>query len=302
MKIGWIGTGVMGAAMAGRLLAAGHALAVYNRSRERAKELLERGAAWKETPAAVAAASDVVFTMVGYPHDVEEVILAERGCLAGLGKGGIVCDMTTSSPALARRIAAAAKARGASALDAPVSGGDTGAREGTLSIFVGGDEEAFARLQPLFAVLGQKIHYFGGPGQGQAAKLANQIAVAGAMFGAAESLLFAREAGLDLAAWRELAGSGAGGSAALNGLGPRMLAHDWKPGFFIDHFVKDLGLCLEECRRMGLVLPGMALADALYRSLQAQGRGREGTQALIKGLAALSGKPWDGGEGGGERR
>lgn len=302
MRIGWIGTGVMGAAMAGRLLAAGHELMVYNRSRARAEGLLEQGAAWGETPAAVAAASETVFTMVGYPHDVEEVILGGQGCLEGLGAGGVVCDMTTSSPELARRIAAAAKARGAFALDAPVSGGDTGAREGTLSIFVGGDADAFARLQPLFAVMGRKIHYFGAPGQGQAAKLANQIAVAGAMFGAAESLLFAREAGLDVAAWRELAGTGAGGSSALNGLGPRMLAHDWKPGFFIDHFVKDLGLCLEECRRMGLVLPGMTLADELYRSLQAQGKGREGTQALIKGLAALSGKPWDAGEAGRERR
>ena len=215
-----------------------------------------------------------------------------HGCLAGLSEGGIICDMTTSSPALARRIAEEAAGRGRTALDAPVTGGDIGAREARLSIFVGGERAAYEKILPCLEVMGKKILHCGEAGAGQSAKLANQVAIAGVMFSVCESLLFAQEAGIDVAKWRDLVGSGAAGSAAMNTLGVRLLGLDYEPGFFVDHFIKDLGLCLEECRRMGLVLPGTELAEELYRSVQARGEGGKGTQILIKTLAELSGKTW----------
>lgn len=292
MRIGWIGTGVMGLSMAGHLLAAGRPVTVYSRTRAKAEPLLSKGARWADSPREVAAASDLVFSIVGYPKDVEEVLLGEQGALGGLAQGGILCDMTTSSPALARRIAEAAAARGCAALDAPVTGGDVGAREARLSIFVGGDTAALQRAEPCLAAMGKRVLHCGPPGFGQKAKLANQIAVAGVMFSVCESMLFAREAGLDVAQWLDLVIPGAAGSAAMANLGPRLLQGDYAPGFYIEHFVKDLGLCLEECRRMQLVLPGVTLAEEFYRMMQAQGQGREGTQALIECLAALSGKEW----------
>ena len=292
LRIGWIGIGVMGASMAGHLLAAGHPLTVYTRTKGKADALLARGAQWADSPQAVAAASDVVFSMVGFPSDVAEIILGEKGVLEGLAKGGIICDMTTSSPDLARRIAEAAGAKGCAALDAPVTGGDVGAREARLSIFVGGDKAAFDRVKPCLAKMGQRLLHCGQAGSGQQAKLANQVAVAGIMFSVCESLLFAQESGLDVVQWLELVVPGAAGSAAMGTLGRRLLQGDYAPGFFIDHFVKDLGLCLEECRRMNLVLPGVNLADAFYRMMQAQGQGRQGTQSLIACLAQLSGKKW----------
>lgn len=291
-RIGWIGTGVMGISMAGHLLAAGWPLTVYTRTRAKAQPLLDRGAAWAESPAAVAAASDVVFSIVGYPADVESVMLGDNGALRGLAPGGILCDMTTSSPELARRIAAEAGVRGCSSLDAPVTGGDVGAREATLSIFVGGPEAALAAVMPCFEAMGKRILHCGAPGSGQQAKLANQVAVAGVMFSVCESMLFAQEAGLDVARWLELVVPGAAGSTAMNTLGRRLLKGDYAPGFFIDHFIKDLGLCLAECRRMGIVLPGATLAEELYRMMQARGHGSEGTQALLRCLATLSGKEW----------
>ena len=294
MRIGWIGTGVMGHSMAGHLLDAGWPLTVYTRSKAKADALLARGAAWADSPAKVAAASDAVFSIVGFPADVEAVMLGPDGALSGLARGGILCDMTTSSPELARRIAAAAEAKGCASLAAPVTGGDVGAREATLSIFVGGDLAALARLRPCFEAMGKRIMHCGGPGSGQQAKLANQIAVAGVMFSVCESLLFAQEAGLDVAEWLELVVPGAGGSTAMNTLGRRLLKRDYAPGFFIDHFIKDLGLCLEECRRMRLVLPGATLAEEFYRMMQARGHGKDGTQALIRCLAELSGKEWRG--------
>lgn len=294
LRIGWIGTGVMGLSMAGHILDAGWPLTVYTRTSAKADPLLARGARWAASPAAVAEASDAVFSIVGYPADVEAVMLGPEGALSGLGKGGILCDMTTSSPELARRIAAEAAARGCASLDAPVTGGDVGAREATLSIFVGGDASALAALRPCFEVMGKRLMHCGGPGSGQQAKLANQIAVAGVMFSVCESLLYAQEAGLDVAQWLELVVPGAGGSTAMNTLGRRLLRRDYAPGFFIDHFVKDLGLCLEECRRMRLVLPGATLAEEFYRMMQARGHGKDGTQALIRCLAALSGKEWRG--------
>lgn len=291
-RIGWIGTGVMGASMAGHLLAAGYQLTVYNRTKSRADGLVAAGATWADSPKAVAQASDIVFTMVGYPSDVEQTILGTNGVLEGLGKGCIVCDMTTSSPDLAKKVAEAVAAKGSQALDAPVTGGDVGAREARLSIFVGGDKTAWETIEPLLLKMGQRLMHCGGPGTGQQAKLANQVAVGGIMFSVCESLLFAQEAGLDVPAWLELVSVGAAGSAAMNTLGRRLLKEDYDPGFFVEHFVKDLGLCLEECRRMQLVLPGLELADEFYRMIQAQGKGRMGTQCLMQCLAEMSGKKW----------
>ena len=292
LRIGWIGTGVMGSAMAGHLLAAGYPLTVHSRTKSKCQPLLDGGAAWAASPAEVGEASDIVFSIVGYPRDVEEVTIGGHGCLAGLSEGGIICDMTTSSPALARRIAEEAAGRGRTALDAPVTGGDIGAREARLSIFVGGERAAYEKILPCLEVMGKKILHCGEAGAGQSAKLANQVAIAGVMFSVCESLLFAQEAGIDVAKWRDLVGSGAAGSAAMNTLGVRLLGLDYEPGFFVDHFIKDLGLCLEECRRMGLVLPGTELAEELYRAVQARGEGGKGTQILIKTLAELSGKTW----------
>lgn len=294
-RIGWIGTGVMGTAMAGHLLAGGFPMTVYNRTRDKAAPLLDAGAQWADTPRDVAINADIVFTIVGYPQDVESVILGEAGALKGLRKGGIVCDMTTSSPELARQIAIHAANVGCFALDAPVTGGDVGARNASLSIFVGGDQDAFVRIKPCLELMGKKILHCGAPGQGQHAKLANQAAVAGVMFSVCESMLYAWQAGLDVAAWLELVAVGAGGSVAMNTLGRRILQNDFNPGFYVEHFVKDLGLCLEECRRMNLVLPGVTLADELYRMLQARGKGRMGTQILIECLASMSAKTWDSG-------
>lgn len=293
MRAGWIGTGVMGLSMATNLIAAGFPLTVYNRTKEKAEPLLEKGAEWADSPKDVAIASDIVFSIVGYPSDVESVTLSDWGALRGLRKGGIICDMTTSSPELARKIAERAESVGCFALDAPVTGGDTGAKNATLSIFVGGDEEAYKRALPCFEAMGKNILYCGKPGQGQQAKLANQVAIAGVMLSVCESMLYAQEAGLDVPAWLELVAAGAAGSAAMNNLGRRILAGDFEPGFFIDHFIKDLGLCLEECRKMRLVLPGAELAEELYRIMQAQGEGKLGTQDLINCLAKLSGKKWN---------
>jgi len=291
-RIGWIGTGVMGVSMAGHLLQGGYPVSVYNRTRHKAQALLDAGAQWLDSPQEVARASDIVFTIVGYPHDVEETVLGEKGVLSALSAGGVVCDMTTSCPTLAERIAKAAESKGCTALDAPVTGGDVGARNATLSILVGGDAAAFERLRPCFELMGKRVTYFGKPGMGQQAKLANQTAIAGLMFSVCESLLYAYEAGLDVRAWLETVSSGAAGSTALNNLGSRILDANFAPGFYSAHFLKDLELCMAECRRMRLVLPGLGLAEQLYRLMAANGRDRDGTQALILALAALSGREW----------
>lgn len=292
-RIGWIGTGVMGGHMAGHLLSAGYDLTVYNRSPEKMKALVERGAAAAASPAEVGARSDIVFSIVGYPADVEAVSAGSDGAFSTMAPGSIYCDMTTSSPALAERLAEAAQARGIISMDAPVTGGDVGARDATLSIFVGGSAEGYKALLPCLEAMGKRIMHCGGAGMGQQAKLANQIAVAGVMFSVCESLLYAQKAGLDVRKWHELVSVGAGGSVAMKTLGTRMMKGDYAPGFFVDHFVKDLGLVLEECRRMDLILPGAELAGRLYRSLQAKGRGTDGTQALIEALAEDSGTAWE---------
>lgn len=290
--LGWIGTGVMGLSMAGHLLQAGYPLTIYTRTKAKAQPLLDAGARWADSPKDVGAASSMVFSIVGFPADVEEVLLSPRGVLAGLPKGGIVCDMTTSSPQLAMRIAEAAAAKGCFGVDAPVTGGDVGAKAASLSIFVGGDASAHESLKPCLACMGQRVVHCGPAGAGQKAKLANQIAVAGVMFSVCESLLFAQEAGLDVRQWLETVIPGAAGSTAMKNLGTRIVDGDFKPGFYVEHFLKDLTLCMEECRRMNLVLPGLTAAEGAYRALVAQGFGKDGTQILIKGLASLTGKSW----------
>ncbi len=292
LRIGWIGTGVMGHSMAGHLIDAGYSLTVYNRTAAKAQPLVDKGARAAADPREVGACSDIVFSIVGYPADVEAVLAGPDGAMSGMAEGGILCDMTTSSPTLAVRIAGQARDRGMFSLDAPVTGGDVGARNATLSIFVGGDASAYERVLPLFEIMGKKIMHCGGPGMGQQAKLANQAAIAGVMFSVCESLLYAQQAGLDVRKWHELVSVGAAGSVAMQTLGSRMLDGDFEPGFFIDHFVKDLGIILEECRHMHLVLPGTTLADSFYRSMQGKNFGRKGTQALIQALAEFSGKTW----------
>lgn len=292
-RIGWVGVGVMGTSMAGHLLKAGYSVTAYNRSESaRLKSLLEAGAAKGESPKAVAEASDIVFTMVGYPHDVREVILGEQGALAGSKPGMILCDMTTSEPALAVEIAEEARAKGVASVDAPVSGGDIGAREARLSIMIGGGDEAVAALKPLFEVMGKTIVHQGGPGAGQHTKMVNQVLIASGMVGVCEALLYGHKAGLDAETVLQSVSSGAAGSWSLSNLAPRVIKCDFEPGFFVEHFLKDMGIALAESRRMGLALPGLALAEQLYRAVAAQGYGRKGTQALALALAALSACDW----------
>jgi 3-hydroxyisobutyrate dehydrogenase len=291
-RIGWIGTGVMGSSMCGHLLSAGYQATVYNRSASKSKPLVERGAAEAGSPRQVAEASDVVFTIVGYPSDVREVTLGPDGTLAGARKGSILVDMTTSEPALAREIYDAAKAKGVDSVDAPVSGGDVGAREARLSIMVGGDAPVVNALNPLFQLMGKTIVHQGAPGAGQHTKMVNQILIATNMIGVCEALLYGYKAGLDLNQVMQSVGSGAAGSWSLNNLGPRMIAGNFEPGFFVEHFIKDMGIALAEARRMRLALPGLALAEQLYRAVEAQGLGRKGTHALLLALASLSEVDW----------
>jgi 3-hydroxyisobutyrate dehydrogenase len=290
--IGWIGTGVMGASMCGHLMAKGFRATVFNRTKAKAQKLLDQGAQWGESPAAVAEASEVIFTMVGYPADVREVILGREGVLSGAKPGSILVDMTTSQPTLAVEIAQAAAARGVQAIDAPVSGGDVGAREARLSIMVGGEAAAVEAVMPCFEAMGKTIVHQGGPGAGQHTKMVNQVVIAGTMVGVCEALLYGYRAGLDLPTVLRSIASGAAGSWALSNLAPRILDNRFEPGFFVEHFIKDMGIALEESNRMGLALPGLALAHQLYLSLAAQGHARDGTHALQLALAAMSGIDW----------
>ncbi len=292
MRLGWIGTGVMGASMAGHLMEAGHSMTVFTRSREKAAALEAKGAVWADTPAAVAAASDVTFAIVGFPNDVRDVFLGTDGALAGAELGSVLVDMTTSEPSLAVEIATAAAAQGVGSVDAPVSGGDVGARNAALSIMIGGTDDDVTRVMPLFEIMGKTMVHCGGPGAGQHTKMVNQILIATNMIGVSEALLYAHEAGLDLDKTLEAVGGGAAGSWSLANLGTRMVAGDFAPGFFVDHFVKDMGIALDEAKAMQLSAPGLALAHQLYVALQAQGGGRNGTQALLLALARLSDVEW----------
>ncbi|GAB6126260.1 NAD(P)-dependent oxidoreductase [Humidesulfovibrio idahonensis] len=287
-RIGWIGTGVMGLSMCGHLMDAGHPATVFNRTRAKAEPLLAKGAAWAESPRAVAEASDVVFTIVGYPDDVRRVYLEADGVLAGLAPGKIAVDMTTTSPSLAVEIFAAAQAKGAHTLDAPVSGGDVGAKNAALSIMVGGEANIFEAVRPLFERMGRIIAHQGAAGAGQHTKMCNQIVIAGSMIGMCESLLYATRAGLDPQAMLGSITKGAAGCWSLDNLAPRILKGDFAPGFMIDHFVKDMGIALDEAGRMGLELPGLALVHSLYAGAARHGHGRDGTQALFLALKELA--------------
>lgn len=288
-RVGWIGTGVMGGAMCGHILKAGYPVTVFNRTRSKAEELIKNGARWAESPCEVAECSDVVFTMVSFPKDVREVVLSDRGILAGLKPGGIIVDMSTSSPGLAVEIYNEAKKRGTGALDAPVSGGDIGARNATLSIMAGGDRDTFDAVLPLFMFMGKKITYMGGPGMGQHTKMVNQIHIASTIMGAVECLLYAKKAGLDPEEVIRAIGSGAAGSWTINNLGPRIIQRNFKPGFFIEHFIKDLGIALEEAGRMNLSLPGLALAYQFYLAARSMGLEKLGTHALALVYERLNG-------------
>lgn len=291
-QIGWIGTGVMGGPMAGHLLEAGHELHVFNRTRERAEGLLEKGARWCDSPADVGAAAEIVCLMLGYPTDVRETVLGDGALLDAMRPGSLLIDLTTSEPTLAVEIAAVAEGRDVAVLDAPVSGGDVGARNATLVIMVGGAEEAFERARPLFEVLGRLATLQGGPGSGQHTKMMNQIAIASGMIGVCEALLYAHRAGLDVEQALDTIKDGAAGSWSLSNYGPRLLKGDLEPGFRIEHFLKDLGIALAEARRMNLSLPGTALAEQLYVAASAHGLGSKGTQALAIALSELSADRW----------
>lgn len=287
-RVGWIGTGVMGRWMCQHLMDKGYKATVYNRSKDKAKPLLDAGAAWADTPKLVAESSDAIFAIVGFPPDVREVFLGEKGALAGAKKGAVLIDMTTSEPSLAVEIYEAAKKKGVASVDAPVSGGDVGAKNAALSIMVGGDADVVEAVKPLFECMGKAIIHQGGAGTGQHTKMVNQILIASNMIGVCEALLYGYKAGLDLKTVLQAVGGGAAGSWSLNNLGPRILDRNFEPGFFVEHFIKDMRIALSEAERMNLALPGLALAKQLYEAVRAQGYGRKGTHALMLALEHLS--------------
>jgi len=278
--VAFVGTGVMGASMAGHLLDAGYPLVLFNRTREKAEGLLSRGAQWADSAGEAASRAEVTITMVGYPTDVEEVYVAPGGIIERAPAGSLLIDMTTSTPTLAAQIAEAAAARGLSALDAPVSGGDVGARNATLTIMAGGEGTAFERALPLFAVMGKTCTLMGGPGAGQHTKMANQIGIAGTMIGLVEALQYARAAGLDLERVHAALAGGGANSWSWGAYGPRIIAGDFAPGFFVKHFVKDLRIAIDEANALGLTLPGLRLAERMYSWLQEADGAEYGTQAL----------------------
>ncbi|WP_440897663.1 NAD(P)-dependent oxidoreductase [Amphibacillus sp. Q70] len=281
-RIGFIGTGVMGNSMALNLLKSGHELHIFTRTKQKAMNLLEQGATWQHSIADLAQAADVIITIVGYPNDVEDVYLSETGIIKHAKAGSLLIDMTTSKPTLAEEIAKAAKAKGLTALDAPVSGGDIGAKSGKLAIMVGGDQEGFERALPLFEIMGEKIVHQGPAGAGQHTKMCNQITIASNMLGVSEAIAYARKAGLDPSRVLESITTGAAGSWSLTNLAPRMIKGDFAPGFYIKHFIKDMTIALETAEEMGLSTPGLKLALSLYQELAEAGEEDSGTQALIK--------------------
>ncbi len=287
-RIGWIGTGVMGRWMCQHLMTKGYKATVYNRTKEKAQPLLDAGAAWADTPRTVAERSDVVFAIVGFPKDVREVFLGTQGALAGSKPGTVLVDMTTSEPALAQEIYEAAKAKGVAAVDAPVSGGDVGAKNAALSIMIGGDAATVDAIKPLFECMGKTIVHQGPAGAGQHTKMVNQILIAANMVAVCEGLLYGYKAGLKLETVFQSVSVGAAGSKALEVLGPRIMARNFEPGFYVEHFIKDMGIALKEAEAMNLCLPGLALAKQLYEAVRAQGYSRKGTHALMLALEQLS--------------
>ena len=287
-KIGWVGTGVMGRWMCQHLMDLGYSATIYNRTKAKAQPLIDAGATWADSASEVAATSDVIFTIVGFPPDVREVYLGENGILKTAKSGSIIVDMTTTEPSLAVEVYEAAKPGGVSSVDAPVSGGDVGAREARLSIMVGGDTEAVEAVMPLFEAMGKNIVHQGGAGAGQHTKMCNQITIAGTMIGVCEALLYGYKAGLDLETMLSSISGGAAACWSLDNLAPRVLKRNFDPGFFVEHFIKDMSIALDEAKKMNLSLPGLALVHQLYLAVQAQGHGRLGTQALMLGLEQMS--------------
>nr|ANM86813.1 3-hydroxyisobutyrate dehydrogenase [Stygiella incarcerata] len=288
-RVGWIGCGVMGLQMAGHVLRSGFPLSVYSKTRSKCEPLLSQGAQWEDSPVQVARTCDIICMIVGYPSDVESVVLdPESGVIAGLRPNAVVVDLTTSTPALAKKIYEEVSSRGGQALDAPVSGGDIGARNGTLSIMIGGHEEAYERAIPVLKCFGKNIRLMGPPGSGQHTKMSNQIVIASGMVGVVEGLLYAERAGLEPSEVIAVIEKGAAASFSLSSYGPRILRGDYEPGFFVDHFIKDMGIALKEAEHMGLKLPGLSLAYDLYNQLKEMGFGKKGTQALMLALKKMN--------------
>ncbi len=286
--IGWIGTGVMGSPMCLHLIKKHYKAIVNNRTKRKAKQLIDNGAKWAQSPKAVAENADVIFTIVGFPRDVRQVYLGKDGIIEGLKKGSVLVDMTTTEPSLAEEIYEEARRKGASSVDAPVSGGDIGAQAGTLSIMVGGDKDAVNTVMPLLKFMGENIVHQGGAGKGQHAKMCNQIMASALMIGMCETLLYGYKAGLDLNTMLSSVSKGAAASWMLDNLAPRIVKRDFKPGFYVEHFIKDMGIALNEAERMNLMLPGLSLVNQLYIAAKAQGHGRKGTQALLLALEKIS--------------
>lgn len=280
--IGFIGTGVMGQSIVSHLLSHDYPVIVFNRTKSKAEGLLEKGAVWKDTAQGVAAESDIIFTMVGYPEDVENVYYGDKGIFSTDVSNKVLIDLTTSTPSLAEKISVTAKGKGAHALDAPVSGGDLGARNGTLTVMVGGDNDAYDRVTDILKLFSASLELHGMAGSGQHTKMANQIMVAGTMTGLTEMLVYAEKAGLNLKKVIKTVGGGAAGNWSLENYGPRILKNDYSAGFFVKHFIKDLKIVLDESEKMGLDLPATRLAKKLYEQLSEAGHDEQGTQALIK--------------------
>lgn len=282
MQVGFIGLGVMGKSMAEHLLQAGYPLHIYTRTKAKADDLLQKGAVWSDSPAAIAQVCDVIFTIVGFPQDVEEVYFEKEGLVPNMRAGTILVDMTTSRPDLAQRIAEDAQAKGGDALDAPVSGGDKGAREAKLSIMVGGSEKAYAEVLPLFECMGANIVLQGPAGSGQYCKMCNQITIASTMLGVCEAMAYARKSGSDPHQVLKSISSGAAGSWTLSNLAPRVLEGDFAPGFYVKHFIKDMTIAQESARALGMDTPGLDLALSRYQELAEKGYADDGTQALFR--------------------
>ena len=287
-RIGWIGTGIMGAPMAGFLVKAGYDVSVYNRTRDKAEGLIAKGCRWYDTPAGMAADCNIIFTIIGYPRDVEEVYFGEVGIFKTVKKHSVLIDMSTSLPGLAEKIDQQCRRLGAHAIDAPVSGGQVGAEAGTLSIMIGGEKEVVEQLLPLIGEFGKQMVYQGKAGAGQHTKMCNQITIAGTMIGVAEGLLYGHKAGLDPDTMLASIGKGAAACWSLDVLAPKIIKRDFEPGFMIEHLVKDLGIAVEESERLNLKLPGLKLVKGLYESLVEEGHAAKGTQALYLALEKMA--------------
>ena len=287
-KIGWIGTGIMGAPMCSHVMSGGYQTFVYNRSREKAVDLIYNGASWCDSPSDVASSSDIIFSIVGFPKDVREVYFGEEGVFSSLGPDKVVVDMTTTEPSLSVEIYNKARELGSYSVDAPVSGGDIGARNAKLSIMVGGDKVVVDLIMPLLTLMGQQIVYEGGPGAGQHTKVCNQITVAGIMIGICEALLYCYKAGLDQNTMIKTVCAGAASTWLMENLAPKIVEGDFDPGFLVEHFIKDLGIALSEAERMNIKLPGLELAKTLYEKTREMGHGRLGTQALYLALKEMN--------------